>query len=167
MLQNVKSSTTMTSAARKSCPGEFGLNKLKLTSRVLSSESLISEPRRESERAIWHERKLRHPRGGRNEKACEGAPGSLSMPVWPFARAHKSFQSRAIQINSPYMKPVLPRSVCFLPTAASLPYKSFAYNIDTSRRSFFSFGKATTTPQTSATMSSATSFHEFKPLDSM
>ncbi|THW08965.1 glutathione peroxidase 1 [Aureobasidium pullulans] len=63
------------------------------------------------------------------------------------------------------MKPVLPRSVCFLPTAASLPYKSFAYNINTSRRSFFSFGKATTTPQTSATMSSATSFHEFKPLD--
>ena len=48
---NVKSSTTMTSAARKSCPGEFGLDKLKLTSRVLSSESLISEPRRESERA--------------------------------------------------------------------------------------------------------------------
>ncbi|TIA32079.1 glutathione peroxidase 1 [Aureobasidium pullulans] len=73
--------------------------------------------------------------------------------------------SRAIQINSPYTKPVLPRSVCFLPTAASLSYKSFAYNINTSRRSFFGFGKATTTPQTSATMSSATSFHEFKPLD--
>lgn len=51
ILQDVKSSTTMTSAARKSCPGEFGLDKLKLTSRVLSSESLISEPRRESERA--------------------------------------------------------------------------------------------------------------------
>ena len=93
------------------------------------------------------------------------APGSLSMPVWPFARAHKSFQSRAIQINSPYMKPVLPRSVCFLPTAASLPYKSFAYNINTARRSFFSFGKPTA-PQTPTTMSSATSFHEFKPLDS-
>ncbi|CAD0109166.1 unnamed protein product, partial [Aureobasidium uvarum] len=62
------------------------------------------------------------------------------------------------------MKPVLSRSVCSLPATLLLPRTTtFAtQHINTVTRSFFNFRKVTSSP---ATMSSATSFHEFKPLD--
>ncbi|KAI4721059.1 glutathione peroxidase 1 [Aureobasidium sp. EXF-10727] len=62
------------------------------------------------------------------------------------------------------MKPVIPRSVCLLPAALLLPLTTTlaTQHIKTATRSFFNFRKVTLPP---ATMSSATSFHEFKPLD--
>ena len=122
--------------------------------RVLSSESLNSiGPRRE--RAVVQ--------GGhgicviREKVACEGWRSPEKSP-WD-GPAHKSFQRyRLIS----YMKPVLPRSsACFVLT----PRTNFAPQyINTATRSFFSFRKATVSSP--ANMSSATSFHEFKPLDS-
>ncbi|KAI5194491.1 glutathione peroxidase 1 [Aureobasidium subglaciale] len=64
-----------------------------------------------------------------------------------------------------YMKPVLSRSVCFAPTSLSVSHTTTSTYIKTAQRSFFNFRKATAIPRSSANMSSATSFHEFKPLD--
>ncbi|CAD0089583.1 unnamed protein product [Aureobasidium mustum] len=59
------------------------------------------------------------------------------------------------------MKPVLPRSACFLSSVSAARPPTSATYINTATRSLFSFRKVTTSP----TMASATSFHEFKPLD--